>query len=523
MPVRIPGPKPRVENDPLEEFWDNMVDALQDIPIRILIGIIGIVPVVGQPIANALADWLLDTNEKANDAIETVVSVGTQVNYVQQVIALQSGMGVYETGPDRTGTPSFPFGLLNLSAASISISGGTHAHSVSGSTGSTSAGGDFHNHGSGSLNAPSANSGHSHTVTVNVPTVAATAAYAPWATVIFKSAAERKVLTWLAYKTGSVDTFHLDVYRLEADGSSTYTGYSSPNLAGELATTIGWMQHLMSGASVIADNGDMYEVQFRMTGTGTVFLAGVNFPNPTPLPGFRPYASGAGRNPSTTPTPSTISTATRDAMYTGPCAFVSFGIDVGQTVLPRFFFDDFNRSSLGTRWITYGNIGIADNKVEYTGSVIANATAAAMYHQPLASDYVEVAADISINNEDVGIGVCCTSSLGAGVWLIVEDGGVWLDTGAYNSRTNRASASLPGAGRYFLTCTRPDESSPYTFRVHFGSIDNAPIISWTDTGNVVAHGLGRRWWGVLARRNGLINPSGRLDNVTARDITTEEP
>ena len=72
--VRIPAKRPMVSNDPLQDFFDGIIDALEDIPIRILIGIIGIVPVVGQPIANALADWLLDTHETAVEAQGTATT-----------------------------------------------------------------------------------------------------------------------------------------------------------------------------------------------------------------------------------------------------------------------------------------------------------------------------------------------------------------------------------------------------------------------------------------------------------------
>lgn len=80
MPVRIPAKRPSVGPDPLEELWDNMIDALEDIPIRILIGIIGIVPIVGQPIANALGDWLLDTNDKAVSANAKSDNIATNIN-----------------------------------------------------------------------------------------------------------------------------------------------------------------------------------------------------------------------------------------------------------------------------------------------------------------------------------------------------------------------------------------------------------------------------------------------------------
>ncbi|WAB10597.1 minor tail protein [Gordonia phage Ecliptus] len=480
-------------------------------PLRILATLIGNIPIVGDAVEEALAKFFRDTNETAQDAAETAVSVGTQVNYVQQVIALQSGMGVWETGPDRTGTPSFPFSNLTINA---------HTHELSGQTSIVMLDNVQHRHGVGTLVVEPNSSA--------VPTVNVTATYAPWANVIFKTAAERKVLTWMAYKTGTVSTFNLDVYKLEQDGSSSLL-YSSPNLAGDVPvslSSIGWMQHLMSSQTIVADVGDIYDVQFRMTGSGSVSLAGINFPNPTPLPGFRPYTIGSARNASATPAPTTIATSTRDTMYTGPAPFVSIGIDVGQTQIPRFFYDDFNRASLGTRWITYGSsVGIKDGKVEFTGSAFANASAAAMYHQPLATDLVEVGADLSIDEEDIGVGVHCQSGLGNGVWLTADVGGVRIQTGAYNSRTDRATATVPGSGRYTLRAIRDEGDTHFIYQVFFGdpNAESAvPVLTWPDTTNSIPSGIGRRWWSVMARRNGLIYPSGRLDNVTAADITIEE-
>ncbi|MDJ0010084.1 hypothetical protein [Gordonia alkanivorans] len=479
------------------------------LPLRILAGIIGGIPIIGDAVEDALAGWLLGVKDTADDAAESVVSVGTQVNYVQQVISLQSGMGVWETGPDRTGTPSFPFGLLNLPVITVS-------HDL------------YFDNDPSTYGMQRTDVEGTITALARIPTVAVTATSAPWSTVIFKSAAERKVLSWIAYKTGTVSTFHLDLYKLEEDGSTTFTGYSSPNLAGEVPVSlasIGWMQHLMDGASIVADLGEVYEVQFRMTGSGTVFLAGANFLYPVPLPGFRPYSSGSRRDPSTTPTPATIPTTTRDAMYTGPCPFVSIGIDVGQTAVPRFFFDDFNRSSLGTRWIRYGDIGISNNKVAYTGSVIANATAAMMHHQPLATDIFEAGADVSIDEEDIGIGIGCTSGLTSGVWLIVEDDGVSIDSGAYNSRTVRTPViAPPGSGRYTLRRIRSEDDTHFLYQAYLGDPNaTEPILTWADTGGLIAGGSGRRWLGLLARRNGLINPSGSADNWTAADISVIEP
>ncbi|QDH92299.1 hypothetical protein SEA_SQUIDDLY_31 [Gordonia phage Squiddly] len=519
--------------DTLQEIRDDLLPALTRLPLKILAQLIGGIPIVGDAVEDALAGWLRDTNETAVDAAQTVVSVGTQINYVQQIIALQSGMGVHETGPDRTGTPSFNFGYMNRPTSTFTISGGAHDHDLTGYTGYETAGGTNHRHqlNGSSAGASSSGSDHTHTVTMSTapPTISVTANYAAWANVIFKSAAERKVLTWEAYKSGTVSTFNLDVYKLEADGSSTLI-YSSPNLAGDVPVnlaSIGWMQHLMDGASIIADLGDIYDVQFRMTGSGTVYITGLNFHYSTPLPGFRPYAIGSGRNPSTTPAPATISTATRDAMYTGPAPFVSIGIDVGQVALPRSFFDDFNRSDLGPRWIRYGDIGIKDGKVQYTGSAIANTTAAMVYHQPLATDVVESGFDATIDEEDIGVGVHCPSNLSNGVWITADVGGVRIQTGAYGSRTDRATAPVPGSGRYTIRAIRDEDDTHFIYQGYFGdpnAEDAAPVVTWPDTGNTIPAGIGRRWVGKLARRNGLIYPSGRGDNWTAADITIpEEP
>ncbi|AXQ62860.1 minor tail protein [Gordonia phage Angelique] len=515
--------------DSIEELRDNLIPALIRLPLRILAQLIGGIPIIGDAVEDALAGWLRTTNENATDAIETVVSVGTQLNYVQELIVVRTGRPFWETGPDRTACVSFPFGLMNLPMSTISIGGGAHSVSISGFTGYTNAAGDNHRHAGSALDASAPNHVHTVTLSTTPPSVKATATYAPWGTVIFDSAAERKVVNWIAWKSGTVSTFFIDLYRLEPDGTSTYTGYSTPDLAGALATMPAWMSHLMDGASIVADIDDAYEAQFRMTGSGDVHIAGVNMPNPIPLPGFRPYTNGSGRNPSTTPVPASLSLAARDAMYTGPTPFVGFGIDVGQVNLPRVHFDNFNRSSLGPRWITYGPIGISNNKVQFTGSAIANSTAAAMYHQPLASDVVRVSADLSVDAEDIGFGACCSSGLGSGVWLVVDDSGIALSTGAYNSRTTRASndADDPPSGLYTIERVPSEDETHYIFHVYFGNPEdeeNEPILTWPDTTGIVGTGAGRRWVGTLARRNGLINPSGRLDNFTAADITiTEEP
>ncbi|QAY17555.1 minor tail protein [Gordonia phage Bradissa] len=521
--------------DSIEELRDNLIPALIRLPLRILAQLIGGIPIIGDAVEDALAGWLRNTNETATDAAETVVSVGTQVTYFQQVISVRSGRPLHETGPDRTACVSFPFSEMNLPVSNITIGGGAHEHSLSGNSGYESAGGDNHRHSlNGSLaKATSSGADHSHTVTLstNPPVVNATANWAPWASIIIDSAAERKVLGWMAYKSGTVSTFHVDVFAQEPDGSVGPVIYSSPNLAGELVTSIAWMQHLMDGASVIADVDDVVDVQFRMTGTGIVHIAGVNFPYATPITGMRPYSPGAGRNPSTTPVPASLTTAQRDAMYGGPTVFVGLGLDVGQTSIPVVIVDDLNRSSFGPEYKTFGNIKIEGGRAKHTASGLSTNSGAAMRVQSLNSDFFEISFDLWLDGDVeeyqiAGAGGRCTSSLGAGIWLTANENGVYIQTGAYSSRTTRSTVPAPGSGRYTLRPRRSADNTHWIYDVYFGDPndpENDPIDDWADTTGIVPDGVGRRRVAMVVNGAAFF-PSGELDNFVARDITiAEEP
>ncbi|UYL86878.1 minor tail protein [Gordonia phage RavenCo17] len=488
------------------------------------------------PINAAVAqvkDWFLgllgwqDDAASATDAVaESVVSVRTQVTYVRSVISVRSGRPLHETGPDRTACVSVPFHTLNLSPGGMSIGGGRHEHKVLGSTGNATAGGDSHNHSAGtgvnSLEARdvsgSLDSAHTHTLTMNTPVVNATASYAPWASVIIDAAAERKVLGWAAYKSGTVTGFYLDVFRQEPDGSVGPVIYSSPNLAGELLTEIAWMQHLMDGASVIADIDDVVDVQFRMTGAGIVHIAGPNFPYVKPITGMRPYSCGSGRNPSTTPVPASLSTAERDAMYVGPVPFVGLGIDVGQASIPVVIADDLNRASFGAEYKVFGNIKIEGGRAKHTATGIVSNSGAAMRVESLNSDDFEIGFDFWPGGQIAGVGGRCTTSLGAGVWLVGDNDGLYIQTGAYNGRTTRATLASAGAGRYTLRPRRSADDTHYIYEVFYGNPDATdPIGSWPDTGGIVTGGIGRRRVAMVAHGAAFF-PSSELDNFVARDV-----
>ncbi|WKW86029.1 minor tail protein [Gordonia Phage JonJames] len=496
------------------------VEGVQGIILNVINAIMSAirkVPVVGGEIADRIGEMKTDVGgvaDTAQEASQQAESISNQVHYVREVISLRAGRSVWETGPDRTGTVSFPFGLLNIMGGSFTTSSESHTHTINGSTANATAGGTSHSHSNGGLNNTSNSHSHTGTVGGSVPTVNVTATYAPWGNLIFDSNAERRVLTFIGMRTGTVTSFNLDLYKMEEDGSSTLV-YSSPDLAPGLGATLQWQQHLLPN-KVLTDIGDIYDVQFRMVGSGTVTVAGVNMPYPTPIPGLRPYSSGSARNPSSSPAPTTISTATRDSMYVGPTPWISFGIDVGQTAIPRYFYDDLNRTSWGSSWVIAQDMGLSSGRAYHPGGFLTGGDGRSIWQQQTLTDTVESTFTITTANSGfMGVGICLNSSGTAGAWVMVNNEETNLCTGSYEiaNRTERSTAPIGGAGSYKVRYTAVDN----TYRVYKDG-STTPIISWVDSSNVVTHGLGRRWVGIIAAK-GSFQDSSYLDNWSAYDYS----
>lgn len=491
-----------------KDGWTSTSNWIQDI-INAILRAIRRVPVVGGTIADIIAE-VGGLNDRTDQANQSVASVSSQVSFVADVIAVRSGVGLWESGPDPTGIVSFPYSMLMLHSHTTSVTGSTGTRDgASSSTGFTSAGGDNHSHSVYSTS-------HSHdagslkvSVGMGVPTINATASWAPWASVRFPSSADRQVFTFLASKSGSVTSFFVDVYRLNANGSSSYVA-SSTDQSGNVGGALAWQQVILPAIPV--EIGDVLEVQFRVAGSGTVQIAGINLPYPTPISGFRPYAPGSGRDPSGSATPAEIAIGVRDSMYQGPVPFVSVGIDLGQTAIPRYFYDDFNRGSLGPRWSTSGNIGVSGNRVQHRGGVLESGTATATYSQQLLTDNARVEFDLSAGSGIAGVGACCSSTLGSGLWFVVDSGSCSIQTGSAGSRTQRASGA-GGDGRYVGTWTASDT----TARLYR---NGELVASWVDSASVVPHGDGRRWCALIVSKPPLLD-SGRIDNWVAADVVPQ--
>lgn len=462
--------------------------------------------------------------ENSKDPVlETIVTITTQVTNVQQVLSAPTGVGLWETGPDPTGIVSFPFS--GLASAAGTITGTSHTHGDTFSTDIQTA----HTHSYGSSNTTGSAGSHSHTVNGSVSaaasggtfegsleSVSCTASYAPWAAIRSRGAAERSVITFVAKATGTVTTFKADVYLMDDDGGVGHVVSTVDSYAADLTSNWKYIQMTVP-TPVPVEEGDVVWVQWRMTGAGSVQIAAVNLPVPGYLDGFYPRALAAGRNP-TTPTPSSLDAATFNGLYQGMTAWVSFGIDVGQTDIPRFFYDDFNRSAIGSQWMTAGTSSvrprIKDGYVELQTDFLGTTRRGlAMPVQSMRSDVMSVEADITnTSGREAGLGVCLNSS-GSGVWLLIRSTWSAIATGGYSGFTTVAEAAGEGGAGHWKLALDPD------LGVWTATRNGEDIgLSWAEA--LVPHGRAYRRGGLSVLSTS--SSSARIDNFILQDIVAED-
>ncbi|QGF20281.1 hypothetical protein SEA_SIXAMA_102 [Gordonia phage Sixama] len=505
--------------DVVQAIGAGIGDFIEDLA-RIFTEVLSGIPIIGGSLED-LAESLLGLKEDVDSNTVVVQQTTTQIESVQQIVSVQSGIPIWEAGPDPTGMVSFPFAFLATNLPSVVVNSSSHSHDVSGSTGSATAAGDAHTHSAGSLSGASSSHSHTTTVTNALPSVSATATYAPWASVRFSATAERKVLRYIAGKTGTVSSFYIDLYKLEPDGSSTLL-YSSPDQSGVVVGALAWRE-LILGYTISSNIGDVYELQFRITGTGSIDIAGINFPYFAPISGYRPYAPGSARNPSTTPAPATVSTATRDAMYVGPTPFVSIGIDPG-VIIPRSHYISFDNGSW-SNWYRFNDAGgqnlrINNGRVDIP-TLSADGWRHAAYLLATASDQMETIFDVlSVDNDrPAGAGICANASGLNGCVLIVNNVNTRIAklTAAGALTIHATSTAIMGSGTYRLSY----DPATNKFSAYKASGSTWVLaVEFTDTGNTITHGPSKRF-GTISIYRSDFNSGGEIDNVYIRDWSDE--
>jgi hypothetical protein len=323
-----------------------------------LVQLIGGIPVVGGAFEAALAGWLKNTNSTATTALENADTAVTQITTIQQIFTVRSNRPYWE-GPDPTGESTFPFALMHVPTP--------------------------HSHGG-------VDTGSGSTSSTGVNRVTATASLLPMGLIKCEFPTEKAQVTFKARRVGTVTAVYIDLYVMNEDGSfrlHTSTG----DIKDDILTVMAWQQVALP-APYNSEMGDWIGVQFRIAGSGSLELAGLQMEQENFFPAFRPLNYALMRTSNSAP--ATITRAEADEKYTYLVPYVQIGSNVGQLDALRSFYDGFNRDALGNswqtwRWDTLGGMGGGKNLtidggrlVNPSGQLVAQ-RAAALWTLPLVS------------------------------------------------------------------------------------------------------------------------------------------
>lgn len=436
-----------------------------------------------------LLGWQSDTDTSVSSVTSTAAAVSAQVVTIQQVFAVRSNRPLWE-GLDPTGESTFPYALLAKPTAH------THAYN---------AGED------GSASDTTGSAGVSELLVNGTRSVCGC--------IRSEAPTEKKQITFLARRSGTVVGFYLDVYTMDDDGSFVLV-HSTADLSGDLTTVTTWAQ--VEIPAMLTELGDVVMVQFRAG--GTVYVAGIELPAPSNPFSFRPLATGLVRDGTA---PSTIATSAADLASSGQTPYVQIGSDVGQLNAPRNFLDAFNRASLGANWALFTTSGIgsplalSSNRLVNPSSLTAlYSRACGLYTLPLVSDEIAVEFDLTSSTNVYSCALmCASSSLTNVVQIAVKQDrvGIWTLPGIGSDPYEQAAVATSGvATRWIATCTE-DTPGTWTYRV-YKTTRTAPIVSWTDTGHTISHGKGKRFVGAEID-NYVFAQGSPIDNWHAYDIT----
>ncbi|QCW22210.1 minor tail protein [Gordonia phage ThankyouJordi] len=353
MPWRYPGPKPKAPPASLAELWerllemvliapfahllawilggspqdwdtieeiqDNLVPALIRLPLRVVVQLIGGIPIIGDGVEDAFAKYLKTTNTTAVFASNT--AVGARTVAVQTVFNLTTRRPFWQ-GLDPTAESSYSYeGLAVRTGEALST----------------------------------------QTLTNTIARISK---------ILVGQDQIRNTLSFGASKTGTPNLY-IDLMRWDPEANAWQKIYSSPDLGAMVSGSLNRITVEFSDDGYPMVAGEKYALQWRQAGSGQITLASKTFPV-MPAPGFSPGAIGGSRNPTTDPAPASISFATMESYNDGNTPWFEIGSDVGQIEQNRYYPVNFDNRSW-QNWVRNAvnsnqlNVN-TDGQVEFTGN-----------------------------------------------------------------------------------------------------------------------------------------------------------
>ncbi len=479
-------------------FISNSVNGFFEFLFSLLEG----VPFIGGFI-QSIAGGFNKTQTQAVQAQSTVVATQNQVRYIQDVINIRSGRSLADSGPDPTGDPTFSFSDIQKLGSLTAINTTTVA---GGSSGNAS---HFHNVNwtTDAFDSVQINSGQE------------------WmANIRFGGAVEKRVITYLASKSGNPQLF-FDLYKMQPNGNYDFIQSSTDqavNIGGQMTA----FQALFPSVFVV-DIGDVFMVKIRVEGSGYVTMPAKRMIDFFPLSGFVPQTIAASRLlAGQTRVPATITAQQWNSWGLNTIPWFSIGMDLGLKPAPRSFSDNFNRGTLGGNYILYSAPNnqsppqIENNGFSYNRATGNDGYAIGIYNQPLISDrwYCEFRTQ-GMNDRPMGVWWGSTTSEGGGISLDTTNGlRVWsINNGNWFNGVQFRATLLPGSAVGGSNLWRVEHNPDTNVYAIFRNNGETSVASFTDNNGWLRTGPGYRYFAPMVSRFSF-GVSFNIDDLAFGDI-----
>lgn len=336
-----------------------------------------------------------------------------------------------------------------------------------------------------------------------------------WGYIRITKPGQDSVVTYSAYVSGTVTALYFDIYQLNVSTGDETLIYSTADQSSALGTSYSLQQFVIPSV-LIVNTDDVYAVQPRMAGSGTVWMQG-KVTSAVTQTIQRPYNYGAIRNPSSSAAPSTIPGATADTLYSPSVTWFSLGSVQSAVAAKRVIADDFS-NGLGN-WVLSNNSGsnltVSSGALTYNSS--SDGTEFGLYQTPLLTANFDCSFTVSSASIEPSVLVMASDDTGTTfVALTVTSSASKLEslTGGWSSGTLTQEASgSGGSGNYYVTY----RSGVWTV---YSGVDTTGtvLMTWTEpTSGGPSHGAGHRFFGALLT-HAYFTAAGPIDNFSAKDV-----